>query len=169
MTQTSGRSDFERRAHDVQVGLGEDLDRLGAAEPRRAKRDLRGRLLAGHEERATPAARDRSERAEQERRLPDARLPADEDERGGNETAAENPIELGHAGGDALGLVDRDVADRDGLRRTRRRRVRRRAVELLDEGAERAAARALSEPAPGHRAAIGAGELDGDLCHGMPV
>ena len=45
-------------------------------------------------------ARNGSERAEQERRLPDARLPSDEHERGGNEAAAENPIELG--GEDAL-------------------------------------------------------------------
>ena len=133
MTQTSGRTASSVAHTDVELGLGEDLDRLGAAEPRRAKRDLRGRLLAGHEQRAPPAARDRAERAEQERRLPDARLPADEDERGRNETAAEHAVELGDAGGDALGLVDRDVADRDGLRRTRRRRLRRRAVELLDE------------------------------------
>ncbi len=161
-----GSQRLERRAHDVQIRLGEDLDRLGAAEPRCAKRDLRGRLLARHEERAAPAAGYRSERTEQERRLPDPRFAADEDERGGNETAAENPIQLGYTGGDALGLVDRDIADRDRLRRTRRRRVRRRPVELLDEGAEGAAAGAASEPATGRGAAIGAGELDGDLCHG---
>ena len=58
-----GPQRLERRAHDVELGLREDLDRVGAAEPRRAKRDLRGRLLAGHEQRAAPAARDRPESA----------------------------------------------------------------------------------------------------------
>ena len=38
-------------------------------------------------------------------------------------------------------------------------------MELLDEAAERAAARTLPEPAPGRRPALGARELNGDLRH----
>ena len=38
-------------------------------------------------------------------------------------------------------------------------------MELFDEAAERAAAGTLSEPAPGHRPAFGARELNGDLRH----
>ena len=105
---------FECRAHGVELGLGEDLDILGPAEPRRAKRDLRSRLLAGHEQCATSAARDRPERLEQERRLADARLSPDEHERGRNEPASEHAVQLGNPGGDAFRLVDRDVAERNG-------------------------------------------------------
>ena len=45
----------------------------------------------------------------------------------------------------------------------------RRAVQLLDEGAEDAAARALPEPAAGGRATFGARELDGDLRHRLSL
>ena len=59
----------------------------------------------------------------------------------------------------------RHGSDRDGLRGDGGRARRGRAVELFDEAAERAAARALSEPAPGRRPALGARELNGDLRH----
>ena len=102
---------------------------------------------------------------EQQRRLPDARLAADEDERGRHETAAEHAVELGNARW-------RCARPRRPRRRRAgraapdaRRRPGRRAVQLLDERPERAAAGALSEPAARRRAALGAGELDGDLGH----
>ena len=46
---------LERRADRPEIGLGEDPDRLGAAEPGRAERDLRRGLLARHEQRLPPA------------------------------------------------------------------------------------------------------------------
>ena len=67
--------------HDFEVRLGEDLDLLGATEPRSAKLHLRGRLLAGHEQ-GPPLARDRSESHQRRRRLPTPGSPPDEDERG---------------------------------------------------------------------------------------
>ncbi len=54
---------LERRADRVELGLGEDLDGLGAAEPRRAQRHLGRRLLARDEQGSPPAPRDRAERA----------------------------------------------------------------------------------------------------------
>ena len=100
---------LERRAHGLELGLRQDLDLLGAAEPVGAKLDLGDRLLAGDEER-TPAARDDvAERSQQQRRLADTRLPADEHERGRHETAAEHPVELGHACADPRRLLDTDI------------------------------------------------------------
>ncbi len=100
---------LERRADRLELGLGEDLD---APRSRRAGRRAASparRLLAGDEQRAALRARDRAQRHQQQRRLADARLAADEDERGGNEPAAEHAVELGDAGRDALGLLGLDV------------------------------------------------------------
>ena len=97
-----GTLGLERRADRVELGLGEDLDRLGAAEPRCAKRHLRCGLLARDEQRATARSRDRPERGEQERRLPDARLAADEHERCRHEPTAEHAVELRDSGRDAI-------------------------------------------------------------------
>ena len=98
---------------------------LGAAEPRGAQLHLRGRLLAGDEQRP-PAPRDRAERAQEERRLADAGLAADEDERRGHEAAAEHAVELGDAGRDPRRLLDLDVDEPQQrlAARRRRRRVR---------------------------------------------
>ena len=92
---------LERRADRVQVGLGEDLDPLGAAEPRRPELDLRIRLLPSDEQRSA-VARDRRERHQQQGRLPHARLSADEHERRGDEPASEDPVQFGDAGRDPL-------------------------------------------------------------------
>ena len=100
---------LERRTDRVELGLGEDLDVLGAAEARCAKLHLRRRLLAGDEERAATGGRDRAEGAQEQGRLADARLAADEDEARGDEPAAEDAIELGHAGRDPLRLLGVDV------------------------------------------------------------
>ncbi len=157
---------LERRAHGVELGLGEDLHQLGASQPGRAQRHLRGRFLAGYEQRAATAARNRAERREQERGLPHARLTADEDERCRDEPATQDTVELGDARGDALCFVGRDVADRNGLRGPRGGQVRSRAVKLFDERPEGAATRALAEPTARCRAALCTRELNGDLRHG---
>ena len=96
----TGRSRSSVAQTVVEVRLGEDSNL--AAPPRRSARShlrsdsspvtratLRSPLMA-------------AQRHEQQRRLPDAGLAAHEDERGGDEPAAENAVELGHAGGDAL-------------------------------------------------------------------
>ena len=59
--------------------------------------DLGDRLLAGNEQCGSAGAGDRAERREQQRRLANTWLAADEDERRGNETAAEYTVELGHS------------------------------------------------------------------------
>ena len=110
---------LERGAHGVELRLGEDLDVVAAAEPRRPELHLRDRLLTGHEQRAT-VARDRAERGQQQRRLADSRLAADEHERRGHEPAAEHAVELGHAGRDPVGLLGHDVDEPQRLTRLRR-------------------------------------------------
>ena len=157
---------LERRADGVELGLREDLDAVGAAEPRRAELHLCGRLLAGDEERPAPRGRDRAERREEQRRLADARLAADQDEAGGNEPAAEDAVELRHAGRDPLRLLRRDV---DELQQGSRRRPRRRGRSLLDERAEGVAAGALAEPAARGVAALGTRVLDCGLGHAATV
>ena len=136
---------LERRADGIELGLGEDLDVLGAAEPRRAELHLRGRLLAGDEERTAAAGGDRAEGAEEQGRLADAGLAADEHEARGDEPAAEDAVELGHAGRDPLRLLGVDVDEAEQRLRGRGRLQRGR--RLLDERAERVAAGALAEPA----------------------
>ena len=138
---------FERRADRVELGLGEDVDRLGAAEPRGAERDLRCGLLARDEECATAATRDRPERGEQERRLSDAGLTADEHQRSGNEPTPQDPVELRDSGRDAIRILDAHRPDGDGLQGACRDTFRRRAMQLLDQAPEDTAARALAEPA----------------------
>ena len=156
---------LERRADRVELGLGEDVDRLGAAEPSCAKRHLRCGLLTRDEQRATARSCDRPERGEQEGRLPDAGLPADEHERSRHEPTAQNTVELRDSGRDAIRILDAHRADGDGLQGDCRDALGRRAVQLLDQAAEDTAARALPEPAARGRATFGACELDGDLRH----
>jgi hypothetical protein len=79
----------------------------------------------------------RSRRGRQEkRRLADARFASDENERSGDEAAAEDAVELGNAGREARCLLRAYRAELDGLE-CRDGPLRRRAVELLDEAAER--------------------------------
>ena len=138
---------LERRADRVELGLGEDVDRLGAAEPRCAERHLRCGLLTRDEERATAGSCDRPERGEQEGRLSDAGLPADEHERSRNEPTAQDTVELRDSGRDAIRILDAHRPDGDGLQGDCRDALGRRAVQLLDQAAEDTAARALAEPA----------------------
>ena len=100
------------------------------------------------------------ERRQQQRRLADAGLAADEDERGGHEPAAEDAVELGHAGRDPLGLLGVDVDEpSSGLGRAVARATVRRLSSTSVPNV--AAAGALAEPAPGRVAALGAGVVNG--------
>ena len=88
---------LEGRADGLELGLREDGHVVGAAEPVRPQTDLGDRFLAGNEQCGSAGAGDRAERREQQRRLANTWLAADEDERRGNETAAEDTVELGHS------------------------------------------------------------------------
>src|SRR5262249_58027289 len=149
-------------------GLRGGADPFGAAKPGRAGGALRRRLLTRYQEGGPAAARDRAERGEQQRRLADPGLSADQHERRGDEPAPEDAIQLRDSRGDPLGLLDTHGRERDWLRRARNR-IRLGPVELLDERAESAAARALPEPAARRRATLRAGELDRDLRHARPA
>ena len=88
-----------------------------------------------------------------------------------DEPAAEHTIQLGHPRGDAGRLLDTDV--RKFLQRagsSRRPPARPGggllSRQLLGKRAEGAAPGALAEPATRGGAALGAGELNNDLCHG---
>ena len=135
-----GAFGLQRRADRVELGLGQDLDRVAAAEPRGAELHLRDRLLAGDEQRA-PVRRDRAERHQEKRRLADPGLAADEDERCGHEAAAEHPVELGTP-----------VEMRGSPRRRRRRgaaAARRPPPARRAPGAS--ATSVPNSPQPGHR------------------
>jgi hypothetical protein len=150
---------LERGADGVELGLGEDLNGLRAAQPGGSEAHLGGRLLAGDEEGAA-ALGDRPESSQQQGGLAHARLSAYEHERRRHEPAAEDAVELGHAGGDPLRLVGLDVGEaEEGLRRGLRPGVTR--EDVLDERSERAAGGALAQPAPGRVTALRAGVVDG--------
>ena len=150
---------LERLADDVELGLREDPDRLGAADASGAKGDLCRRLLARDEHGALPRPRHRAENAQQERRLPDPRLAGNENERGGHEPASEHAVELGNSRRQPVGFRRAHLAERHGGRHAAGRMRNRGLHALLDERAERSAAGALSEPARAGRAALGADVL----------
>ena len=156
---------------DLERGLGEDAHRLRTADSRRTKGDLRRGLLARHEQCPLAGASDRTEDAQEERRLADTRLTGDEHDRGRNEAAAENPVELRNRGRHPRCLVRGHVTEEHG--RSRRNPPASSAGRngVLDERPERPAAGTLAEPArapssalrahvlgrgPGHRASLGA-------------
>lgn len=101
-----------------QIGLGGEIqmvvDRLDAVG---AHPDLAGRLLARDVEGAVLVAGGLGGDVEQEGGLADAGLARDQDDGAGDEAPAEDPVELGHAGGAGGGLPGVDLADRDGGRR----------------------------------------------------
>ena len=169
-TQTSGCSALERRADEVEVGLGEHAIGLGAAEPLGAQPHLRGRLLAGHEQHAVAVAREpRRAPSSVSVDLPTPGSPPSSTSEPGTSPPPSTrsnsgmPVEI-RADSSATHRVRSGPASASG-----RRPLGRRAVELLDEASEGAAARALAEPATRGRAALGARELDSDLRHGRSV
>ncbi len=153
---------LERRQHRFELGLRQDLDLPGTPQTLGAELDLRDGLLTCDEQ-GSPVLRHGRERREQERRLTDPRLAPDEHERSRHEAAAKNAIELGNAGGDARGLVGLDVDEpQQGLGW---RLACRAADDVLHERPEGVATRALSEPAAGCIATVGAGVVDGGPGH----
>jgi hypothetical protein len=108
--------------HLVDVGLGDQREpRIGGAEPARAHRHLRDRLLARRVQDAAIAPGQTAERLGEQRRLADARIAAEEEQAAGDQTAAQHAIEFGDpgrqpVGGRRLG----DVGDGDRLGAARR-------------------------------------------------
>ena len=93
------------RQHGAQVAARREGDRIPRhAEPTRSGGDLAVRLLAGDEQASAAVPGEAREELEQQRGLPDPGLPREEDHRGGDEPAAEHPVETrdpgGHAGFD---------------------------------------------------------------------
>jgi KaiC/GvpD/RAD55 family RecA-like ATPase len=154
------------RADGRQLRLGDHVDIGGTAESGGAEGDLGGRLLAGHEERAATGARDGAERREEKRGLAHSGLASHEDERRRHEPTSEHAVELRDSCRDPIGLRRRHAAQRDRSHGPRLVGALGDApVQLFHERAERRATRAPAEPATGGRAALRAGELDGDLGH----
>ena len=112
--------------------------------------------------RSTEIAR---ERHQQQRRLADSGLTADQDERGGDEPAAEHTVELGEPCRDPLGGFDLDLVEAERGARLAARRSRELGGRLLDERPEGAAARAAPEPAGRGLPALRAGKFDRSLPH----
>jgi hypothetical protein len=141
---------LERGDDLVQVRLREDADLARAAQPVGTELHLRGRLLAGDED-DRPLGRELAKRHEEEGRLADPGVARDEDEAGRDQSAAEDAVELGNAGREALRVRGLDLDEtQHGTSRggppAARGRGRR---TLLGEGAPGAAARAAPEPLPG--------------------
>ena len=109
ITQTSGRSARERGEDGVEVGLGEDrhLERARRRAARRRRRIWAGGLLAGDVERAPARGGEVAEGHVRERRLADAGRAAEQDERAGDEAAAEHAVELADAGARAAACARR--------------------------------------------------------------
>ena len=160
---------LERLADGVELGLRQDAHRLGAADARGAKGDLRRRLLARDEHGALSRPRHRAENAEQERRLPDPRLAGHENERGWHEPASEHAVELRNPRRQAVGFRRAHLAERHGGRDSAGRLRSRRLHSLLDERPERSAAGALPEPARARRAAVGTHVLGRPSSHGASL
>jgi hypothetical protein len=88
--------------HGPQVGLGQDGDlERAVGQALGAQADLLGRLLAGDVERRTARRGQVPQRHAGQRRLADAGGAAQQHERPGHEPAAQHPVELADAGGQA--------------------------------------------------------------------
>ena len=124
---------LERRNDLAHVRLGEDPDVAGTAEPVGAKLHLRGRFLA-RDENDLPRLGHLAESHQKKSGLPDSWVAADEDERGRDEAAAENTIELGDPGRESLrvGRLDLDEPEERPALRCRPT-AGRRGGSFLDE------------------------------------
>ncbi len=158
------------RQHGGEIGLGEDghLQR-GLAQTLGAQADLRRGLLAGDVERGAPAAGEMAQRHPGERRLADAGGAAEQDERAGDEAAAEHAVELPDAGGQArqalgahVGQPHRPPGGGAGRPHGLPGRC---GTRLLHQRVPRPAARALAVPAGLGVAAVGADVLGVRLRH----
>ena len=158
---------LERRADRLERGLREDLD--PAAPPSRSARSF---TCAADSSPVTSSAR-RSREIDASAissrvDLPTPGSPPTRTSDAGTMPAAQDPVELGQAGGDAR-RPPRSRLRRGGAASGRFRSSRGQPApgrkRFLDERPERAAARALAEPARGGLTALGARELDGRLRH----
>ena len=114
---SDGDDSFDRR-------LREQADVVvGRAEAAGADGDLARRFFAGDVEHDTEAC-ELLRRLKQQCRLADARFAADECYRAGDEAAADDAVERGNVGGDAVRGVAVDCTDRD-RHRARCRHYRR--------------------------------------------
>ena len=99
--------------HGTEVGLGREEELVvHPAGPIGAQPDLGGGLLAGDVERAGAHPRGLGGDLEQQRALADAGLAREQDRGARDQPAAEHPVELGHATGAELRVLDRDLSDR---------------------------------------------------------
>ena len=107
---------LDKRRDDIgEVGFGAERNRrLGETETARAHAHLGSRFLAGEIDDAGTVAGKRCGGLQQKRRLADAGIAADKHGGGGDEAAAEDTIELRHAGRQARGVIDRGG---EGLKR----------------------------------------------------
>ncbi len=186
-------------AHGGQVGLPPGqiqvvVDRLDAVG---AQTDLAGRLLTRHVQRAVLVARRLRRHVQEERGLAHTGLARDQDDRAGHETAAQDAVQFGYAGGAGRGLAAVDLPDRHrgGGDAARCRRTDRGRAVLLDR-APRLALGAAAQPFGRLPSALGAavgrpvlrgfrtGSHDGTvaertdstggpagrgICHGLPL
>ena len=139
----------------LEARLGEQEERIVAdAEPLAARLDLRLALLARGVEDGPDGAGEVRRGLQQQRRLADAGLAAEQDQRSGDDAAAEHAIELGEAGRDAVdgGQADVGVALRGGRPAGPQRR--RRVARLGAAGRGRRRGALLDHRVPG--AALGA-------------
>ena len=87
---------------------------MQGADPGGPAPDLGGGLLGGHVERGVPPTRDARRASEQQRRLADAGLAADQGDRAGDESAREDPVELGDSRRCGRDVVGGHLADAAG-------------------------------------------------------
>ena len=105
---------LDRRRDGGEIGLGQGGHREGTlAEPLGPHPDLRRRLLAGHVEDGAAGCGEVTEGHRRDRALADPRRAAEQDERAGDEPAAEDAVELADAGPEPLLGAALDVAQRD--------------------------------------------------------
>ncbi len=167
--------DDQRRAHGghrlddrLEARLGEHGDVVRRrADALGAHLDLRRRLLAADEQDGAAGRGDLVEHLQEQGALADAGLAADQHERAGDDAAAEHEVELGDAGGEALGRGRDDVGKADGggaggaapVRLAPPAPTRRDLGDrLLDERVPGAAVRTVAEPLRLAASALGAGE-----------
>ena len=160
--EQAGRNPVDMGQQRAQVVLGGDeqgrMHRAGAFP---AQPDLSGRFLPGHDQRRAAASSGVPPgHVEQQGRLADTRLAGQEDNRSGDQPAAQHPVELTDAGRLRPRSLRIVVTDRPGrsAHRPRPRRSDRRPGATLDQRPPRLALRAAAHPSDCRRAALDAAE-----------
>ena len=147
ITSSVGRTCLDVAEHGAEIGLGREVELvLDAAGAVGAQPHLGRGLLAGDVERAVPQPRGLGGHLEQQRGLADARLTGEQDRGAGDQAAAEHPVELGHAAGARLGVLDRHLADRHAPARSPARPATRLSARPLRDRAPGLALAAAADP-----------------------